>query len=126
MPPQHLDRVRWRDLFFKNITVHTSVDPDFKRDFPLAMRWIGEARIDVSKVITHRYKLDQIQTAFETFRDRKEGAIKVLVEFPAYRHSKSACGNRGINRTAPELGRLEVRRSWWSRSFQVVDSKIGC
>ncbi len=85
VPPQHLDRVRWRDLFFKNITVHTSVDPDFKRDFPLAMRWIGEGRIDVSKVITHRYKLDQIQTAFETFRDRKDGAIKVLVEFPAYR-----------------------------------------
>jgi threonine dehydrogenase-like Zn-dependent dehydrogenase len=49
------------------------------------MRWIGEGRIDVSKVITHRYKLDQIQAAFETFRDRKEGAIKVLVEFPAYR-----------------------------------------
>ena len=89
VPPQHLDRVRWRDLFFKNITVHTSVDPDFRRDFPLAMRWIGEGRIDVSKVITHRYRLEQIQAAFETFRDRKDGALKVLVEFPAYRAARS-------------------------------------
>jgi threonine dehydrogenase-like Zn-dependent dehydrogenase len=89
VPPQYLDRVRWRDLFFKNITVHTSVDPDFRRDFPLAMRWIGEGRIDVSKVITHRYGLDQIQTAFETFRDRKDGALKVLVAFPAYGATRS-------------------------------------
>ena len=85
VPPEHLDRVRWRDLFYKNITVHTSVDPDFRRDFPLAMRWIGEGRIDVSKVITHRYRLEEIQTAFETFRDRKDGALKVLVEFPSFR-----------------------------------------
>jgi threonine dehydrogenase-like Zn-dependent dehydrogenase len=94
VPPEHLDRVRWRDLFFKNITVHTSVDPDFRRDFPLAMRWIGEGRIDVSKVITHRYQLNEIQTAFETFRDRKDGALKVLVEFPAYRR---AAANQSVD-----------------------------
>ena len=41
VPPEHLDQIRWRDLFKKNLTVHTSVDPDFRRDFPLAMRWIG-------------------------------------------------------------------------------------
>jgi threonine dehydrogenase-like Zn-dependent dehydrogenase len=89
VPPEIIDRVRWRDLFYKNITLHTSVNPDFRRDFPLAMRWIGEGRIDVSKVITHRYKLDEIQTAFETFRDRKDGALKVLVEFPALRSATS-------------------------------------
>jgi threonine dehydrogenase-like Zn-dependent dehydrogenase len=85
VPPVRIENVRWRDLFKKNITVHTSVDPDFRRDFPLAMRWIGEGRIDVSKVITHRFPLAQIQTAFETFRDRKEGALKVFVEFPAFK-----------------------------------------
>jgi threonine dehydrogenase-like Zn-dependent dehydrogenase len=84
VPPEHLDGIRWRDLFFKNITVHTSVNPDFRRDFPLAMRWIGEGRIDVSPIITHRFPLSDIQTAFEVFRDRKEGALKVLVKFPAY------------------------------------------
>ncbi len=84
VPPEHLDGIRWRDLFFKNITVHTSVNPDFRRDFPLAMKWIGEGRIDVSPILTHRFPLSEIQTAFEIFRDRKEGALKVLVEFPAH------------------------------------------
>jgi threonine dehydrogenase-like Zn-dependent dehydrogenase len=94
VPPEFIDRVRWRDLFFKNITLHTSVNPDFRRDFPLAMRWIGEGRIDVSKVITHRYPLEQIQTAFETFRDRRDGALKVLVEFPAYRRAAPGGASR--------------------------------
>jgi threonine dehydrogenase-like Zn-dependent dehydrogenase len=89
VPPEYLDRVRFRDLFFKNIALYTSVNPDFSRDFPLAMRWIGEGRVDVSKIITHRYPVSQIQTAFETFRDRKEGALKVLVEFPAYRRQSA-------------------------------------
>lgn len=83
VPPEHLDGIRWRELFIKNLTVHTSVNPDFRRDFPLAMRWIGEGRIDVSRLITHRYPLAEIQTAFETFHHRRDGALKVLVEFPS-------------------------------------------
>lgn len=83
VPPKLVNGLRWRDLFFKNITVYTSLGPDFKRDFPLAMQWIGEGRVDVSPIITHRYPLSQIQDAFETFRDRRDGAIKVIVEFPA-------------------------------------------
>ncbi len=70
-------------------TVHTSINPDFRRDFPLAMQWIAERRVDVNPLVTHTYKLSEIQTAFETFRDRREGAIKVFVEFPSYRKSTS-------------------------------------
>lgn len=83
VPGPTVDGLRWRDLFFKNVTVHTSVNPDFPRDFPLAMRWIGEGRIDVAPMITHRFPLAQIQQAFETFRDKVDGACKVLVDFPA-------------------------------------------
>lgn len=82
VPPATIDGVRWRDLFVKNVTVHTSVNPDFAIDFPLAMRCIAENRVDVSGLLTHRYPLSQIQTAFETFRDHRDGALKVLVDFP--------------------------------------------
>lgn len=83
VPPQFINGLRWRDLFVKNVTVHTSVNPDFRRDFPLAMRWIEEGRIDVAPIVTHRFKLAQLQEAFELFRDRRDGAIKVIVDFPA-------------------------------------------
>lgn len=81
VPPEIINGLRWRDLFFKNASVHTSVGPDFGRDFPLAMRWIQEGRIDVSPIITHRFPLTQLQEAFELFRDRKDGAIKVIIDF---------------------------------------------
>jgi len=83
VPPEQIDDVHWLRLFRKNLTVYTSVDPDFRRDFPLAMRWIAEGRVDVSHIITHRFPLAKIQQAYETFRDRTDGALKVLVEFPA-------------------------------------------
>ena len=83
VPPQIINGLRWRDLFYKNVTVHTSVNPNFRRDFPLAMQWIGEGRINVAPIITHRFPLAKLQEAFELFRDRQDGAIKVIVEFPA-------------------------------------------
>ncbi len=83
VPRPTLDGLKWRDLFAKNITVFTSVYPEFQKDFPLAMRWIQEGRVNVKPLITHRYPLSDLQTAFETFRDRKDGAIKVIVKFPA-------------------------------------------
>lgn len=83
VPPETIDGLRWNALFRKNITVHTSVDPDFPRDFPLAMRWIGEGRIDLRPLLTHRFPLKDIQTAYETFHQRRDGALKVLVEFPS-------------------------------------------
>lgn len=85
--PEIINGLRWRDLIFKNGTVHTSINPDFRRDFPLAMQWIAERRVNVNPLVTHRFPLSQIQQAFETFRDRRDGAIKVFVEFPAYPRS---------------------------------------
>jgi threonine dehydrogenase-like Zn-dependent dehydrogenase len=85
VPPERIDGVAWRDAFSRNVTVHTSVAPDFDRDFPLAMRWLAEGRIDLAPLVTHTYPLREIQTAFETFRDRKDGAQKVVIEFPAFR-----------------------------------------
>ena len=85
VPTEVIDGVRWRDLFVKNLTVHTSVNPDFDVDFPLAMQWIAERRIDVRSFVTHRFPLSELQRAFETFRDHADGALKVVVEFPALR-----------------------------------------
>ncbi|HEU0004637.1 MAG TPA: zinc-binding dehydrogenase [Terriglobia bacterium] len=83
VPPQLIDGIRWRALLMKNLALTTSVGPDFTRDYPLAMQWIGEGRIDVRPLVTHSFPLSEIQTAFETFSDRRDGACKVLIRFPA-------------------------------------------
>ncbi|MDQ3214371.1 MAG: glutathione-dependent formaldehyde dehydrogenase [Acidobacteriota bacterium] len=45
---------------------------------PLLAR-IEEGAIDPSFVITHRLKLDEAPAAYETFRDKKDGCIKVML-----------------------------------------------
>lgn len=82
VPREKMDDVHWRIIFDKNASIHTSIGPCFERDFPLAMRWIAERRIDVRPVITHRMPLDQIQEAFDLFSERRDGSLKVLVDFP--------------------------------------------
>ncbi|MCA9173145.1 MAG: zinc-binding dehydrogenase [Planctomycetales bacterium] len=82
VPCEKLDDLNITRLFWKNLTVHTSVAPDFAIDFPLAMQWISEGRIDLRPIITHRYPLAEIQAAFDLFRDRRDGALKVLIDFP--------------------------------------------
>ena len=82
VPPEKINDVNWRILFDKNASIHTSIGPSFERDFPLAMRWIAEGRIDVTPVITHHLPLDQIQAAFDLFAERRDGALKVFVDFP--------------------------------------------
>ncbi len=86
VPPERIESVSWRQALYKNLTIHTSVNPDFERDFPLAMRWISEGRIDLTPLLTHRFPVDEIQTAFEVFRDRVDGALKVLLDFPSSQH----------------------------------------
>ena len=82
VPPETIDGVHWRDLFMKNLTVHTSCNPDFDRDFPLAMQWIGEGRVDVSGLVTHRFPITEIQQAFELFNSRGDGCLKVFLDYP--------------------------------------------
>lgn len=83
VPPVPVPSVDLRAAMMKNITVLTSLHPDFEHTFPLAMQWIAEGRVNLKPLITHSFELSQIQTAFDVFRGRKEGALKVIVRFPA-------------------------------------------
>lgn len=86
VPPETIDNIQWRSLFRKNIQVYTSVEPDFDVDFPLAMQWIADGIVDVSHLLTHRFPLSEIQSAYELFSQRADGACKVILEFPSWAH----------------------------------------
>ncbi|MCA9049932.1 MAG: zinc-binding dehydrogenase [Planctomycetaceae bacterium] len=89
VPPIPTSGLQLKDAMLKNITIRTSLHPDFERTFPLAMQWLAERRLDLSPLLTHRFPLTEIQQAFDLFRDRQDGAIKVLVEFPAWKKQSS-------------------------------------
>ncbi len=85
VPPQSIDGVALRAAMWKNLSITTSLHPDFERTFPLAMQWIAEGRVNLRPLITHRFALSDIQTAYDIFRDRIDGAQKVLVVFPSWK-----------------------------------------
>lgn len=53
---------------------------DGKREFQIALDLMGTGKLDPTRLITHRFPLDEIQRAFEVASGRDEhGSVKVLV-----------------------------------------------
>ena len=42
---------------------------------------IADGRIDISKFVTHRFKLDEINKAFELYKQHDNELIKAVIEF---------------------------------------------
>jgi len=51
-----------------------------KQDFEIAAQLISDGTVDVASLVSARYPLDGIQQAFLAADDKRQGAIKVLVE----------------------------------------------
>ena len=81
VPDDDVYPIHYPKIIRKNISVIGSIGPEAQADFPLAMRWIAEGRIDVSPIITHRMPFTDVQKGFETFIYERDKAIKVLLEY---------------------------------------------
>ena len=81
VPPERLHDVAWNAAFRKSLTIHMSVPDDLRPFVKMALRAIRQGRIDPSRMMTHRYPLTDVQRAFEAYRDRRAGALKVLLDF---------------------------------------------
>lgn len=81
IPPERLDDIAFEPVVRKSLTIHTSVPDDLRPFVTIAMRAIRQGRIDPSRLITHRFGFNELQRAFETYRDRTDGAMKVILEF---------------------------------------------
>ncbi|MDA0747273.1 MAG: zinc-binding dehydrogenase [bacterium] len=68
-------------FFRKNLTLIGSVGPDIIPNFSLARDLIEQGRINVAPLITHVLPFQEIQHAYELFVDRKDGAIKVVLNY---------------------------------------------
>ncbi|MDB5060751.1 MAG: zinc-dependent alcohol dehydrogenase family protein [Mucilaginibacter sp.] len=66
-------------LWSRNITITTGLVDTVTT--PMLLKTVQSKRIEPKKLITHRFKLDQILQAYDTFEDAaKEKALKVILE----------------------------------------------
>lgn len=66
------------NLWAKNITIKTGLVDTFTT--PLLLKTIKSKKLDASKLITHRFKLNDILNAYDTFENaEKEKALKVIL-----------------------------------------------
>ena len=81
IPPDQRIDVALEPVVRKSLTVHTSVPEDLRPFVTIAQSMIRRGRVDPAKLITHRFPLAQVQQAFETYRDRRDGSLKVILDF---------------------------------------------
>src|SRR5439155_26600644 len=73
-----LDKVPFGAAFGKGLTLKLGQTHVHRYLRPLLAR-IEAGEIDPSFVITHRLRLDEAPAAYETFRDKQDGCIKVVL-----------------------------------------------
>ena len=66
------------DMYGKNLIFKTGGVDGCDCDTTLAL--IEQGLIDTTPLITHTYKLGEIEAAYELFENRRDGVIKVAIE----------------------------------------------
>jgi threonine dehydrogenase-like Zn-dependent dehydrogenase len=62
-----------------DFTVHSTLCPGGKERMRRLMSIVSAGRVDVRKLITHRFTLDQIGEAYELFAQQRDGVLKVAI-----------------------------------------------
>ena len=57
----------------------TTLCPGGKERMRTLMELVRTGRLDVSKLITHRFTLDQIEEAYDLFANQRDGVVKVAI-----------------------------------------------
>jgi len=70
-----------REYFRRQLTMHCAVNLTPREDFPVAFDLLLSGAVDPKPLITHRIPFSDLQRGFEMAVDRRDGAIKVVVEF---------------------------------------------
>jgi threonine dehydrogenase-like Zn-dependent dehydrogenase len=74
--------VDFAEMYYKNVRLINSSGFGMDlTDFIVAMGLIADGFVDVSPLITHRMPIERIQDAYELFTDRRDGVIKVALQF---------------------------------------------
>lgn len=73
-----VDKIPFGALMNKGLTIRSG-QTHMQRYMEPLLQKIEQGQIDPSQIITHRLKLDDAPKAYETFRDKQDGCIKVVM-----------------------------------------------
>lgn len=74
--------IRYGELFRKNARLIPSVTGiDMPKDFALALQYLQNGRVCVENFVTHEFLFRRVQDAFELFSARRDGVIKVIIDY---------------------------------------------
>jgi alcohol dehydrogenase len=62
-----------------NKQILTTLCPGGKERMRMLMELVRHGRLDLSKLITHRFRLDQIEEAYDLFSNQRDGVVKVAI-----------------------------------------------
>ena len=60
-------------------TIRTTLCPGGKERMRRLMNVVASGRVDLKPLVTHRFKLDQIEEAYELFANQRDGVLKVAI-----------------------------------------------
>jgi alcohol dehydrogenase len=60
-------------------TIRTTLCPGGRERMRRIMEVIASGRVDTRALVTHRFKLDQIEAAYELFANQRDGVLKVAI-----------------------------------------------
>jgi alcohol dehydrogenase len=60
-------------------TIRTTLCPGGKERMRRLMDVIASGRVDTRPLVTHRFKLDQIEEAYDLFANQRDGVLKVAI-----------------------------------------------
>jgi threonine dehydrogenase-like Zn-dependent dehydrogenase len=99
VPPEGPMAVDWHRVFRKSLTIHASTPSDLRPFVRTALQWIRERRVEPQQLVTHRFAVHDIQRAYECYRDRVDGAMKVLVDVGPVNPAAPAARDRTASET---------------------------
>ena len=62
-----------------DLSIVTTLCPGGKERMRRLMSTISTGRVDLRPLVTHRFKLDQIEQAYELFGHQQDGVLKVAI-----------------------------------------------
>ena len=84
--PPTMERVPfdWDTFFRKRLEMHSvfgAQDEPGLPAFQLAVDYIAEGNIDMAPFVTHKFPIEEVQTAFDLADSKEDGALKVSLTF---------------------------------------------